>query len=137
MSTNAGGLGQIGDVIHSTATALSGREGEIRELITRLDTFVGTVDDQRDRFNATIQALNRLTATLAAQKDDITKALHTVPPALDVLLQERRQAGHARYRSSGQFSDTATKLVNSTKDDLVRNLTNLDPTLKALADVGP
>src|SRR5262249_3268555 len=62
---NGGGLGQIGDFIHSTATALSGREGDVRDLITRLDTFVGTVDEQRDRFNGSIQALDRLTTTLA------------------------------------------------------------------------
>ena len=37
----------------------------------------------------------------------------------------------------GQFSDTATELVNTTQEDLVHNLTNLEPTLKALADVGP
>ena len=74
---NAGGLGQIGDFIHSTATALSGREGEIRELITRLDTFVGTVDDQRDRFNASIQALDRLTNTLGgAERRHHRRAAH-------------------------------------------------------------
>jgi virulence factor Mce-like protein len=131
---NAGGLGQIGDFIHSSATALSGRENEVRDLITRLDTFVGTVDEQRDRFNASIQALDRLTNTLATQKDDITEALHTVPPALDVLLAERVRLVTAMQKLS-QFSDTATELVNTTQDDLVHNLKNLDPTLGALADV--
>jgi virulence factor Mce-like protein len=134
--TNAGGLGQIGDVIHSTATALSGRESDIRQLISRLDTFVGTIDDQRDRLVDTIEALNRLTQTFADQRDDITKALHTIPPALDVLLQERPRL-IAALQKLGEFSDTATKLVNTTQDDLVRNLTNLDPTLKAFADIGP
>jgi virulence factor Mce-like protein len=133
---NAGGLGQIGDFIHSTATALSGRETQARELITRLDTVVGTVDAQRDRFNASIQALDRLTNTLATQKEDITDALRTVPPAVDVLLEERARLVTAMQKL-GEFSDTATELVNTTQDDLVRNLTNLDPTLRSLADVGP
>ncbi|MGE2689334.1 MCE family protein [Mycolicibacterium pulveris] len=133
---NAGGLGQIGDFVHSTANALSGREAEVRELIERLDTIVGTVDEQRDRFAASIDALDRFTATLADQRSDITEALDTVPPALDVLLAERAQLVTAMQKL-GEFSDTATELVNSTQDDLVRNLTNLEPTLKALADVGP
>jgi len=133
---NAGGLGQIGDFIHSTATALTGREGEIRQLLSRLDKFVGTVDEQRDRLNDSIQALDRLTNTLATQKDDITDALRAVPPALDVLLRERARLVTA-FHKLGQFSDTATQLVNATQDDLVRNLTNLDPTIKAFADVGP
>jgi len=134
--TNAGGLGQIGDVIHGAAAAFSGREQEIRELIPRLNNFVGTVDDQRDRFAAAIQALNRLTKILAEQKEDITRALDTIPPALDVLLQERPRLVTA-LQKLGQFSDTATQLVNSTQDNLVHNLANLDPTLKALADIGP
>jgi virulence factor Mce-like protein len=133
---NAGGLGQIGGLVHSTATALSGHEDQIRDLITRLNTFVGAVDDQRDRFNDSIQALDRLTGTLAAHRNDITDALRTVPPAMDVLLAERAKIVTAMQKL-GEFSDTTTKLVNSTKDDLVHNLTNLEPTLKALADVGP
>jgi virulence factor Mce-like protein len=133
---NAGGLGQIGDFIHSTATALTGRESEIRDLIGRLDKFVGTVDGQRERFNASIQALDRLMHTLAVEKGSVTDALRTVPPALDVLLEERAQLVTAMHKL-GEFSDTATELVNTTQDDLVRNLTNLEPTIKALADVGP
>ncbi|OBA90863.1 mammalian cell entry protein, partial [Mycobacteriaceae bacterium 1482268.1] len=134
--TNAGGLGQIGDFIHGTATALTGREGDVRDLLSRLNTLVGVVDEQRDRFNDTITALDRLTTTLSHQKNDIIEALHTIPGALDVLLTERARLVTAMQKL-GQFSDTATQLVNSTQDDLVENLTNLEPTLKALADVGP
>lgn len=133
---NAGGLGQIGDVIHSAATALTGRENDVRDLIGRLNEFVGVVDEQRDRFSTAIEAMNRLSATVANQKDDITDALRTVPPAVDVLLQERERIVTA-MRKLGEFSDIATRLVTSTQDDLVRNLTNLEPTLKAIADVGP
>ena len=46
-------------------------------------------------------------------------------------------AAPPRWRSSGQFSDTATGLVNDAGDDLVTNLKNLEPILKALADIGP
>ena len=35
------------------------------------------------------------------------------------------------------FSNTATGLINDTQADLVRNLKNLEPTIKGLADVGP
>lgn len=132
---NGGGLGQLGDFVHSAATALSGRESDVRDLITRLDTFVGTVDAQRDRFNTSITELDRFTATLAAQQGDITEALRTVPPAMDVLLEDRERVVTA-MRKLGEFSDTATHVVNTSGDDLVRNLANLDPTLKALADVG-
>ena len=35
------------------------------------------------------------------------------------------------------FSNIATGLINDTQADLVRNLKNLEPTVKGLADVGP
>lgn len=130
-----GGLGQIGDIIHNLTLALSGREGDVRELLTRLDTFVGTLDRQRDNILATIRSLNRLAGTLADQRDVITTALTKIPPALDVLIAERPTITTALDRLR-VFSDTATGLVNDTQADLVTDLRNLEPTLRSLADVG-
>src|SRR5690349_5317320 len=41
---NGGGLGQFGDIVHNFSAALNGREADFRDLITRLDTFVGALD---------------------------------------------------------------------------------------------
>jgi virulence factor Mce-like protein len=133
---NAGGLGQIGDIIHNFNAALSGNEGAVRDLINRLDRFVGTFDQQRDNLVASIRALNRLSGTFAGQRDVITQALYKIPPALDVLIKERPRIT-AALDKLGTFSNTATRLVNDAGDDLVRNLKNLGPTIKALADIGP
>ena len=133
---NGGGLGQIGEIIHNFSAALSGREGAFRDLLTRLDTFVGTLDQQRDNLVATIAALNRLSATFAGQRDVLTQALRRVPPALDVLIKERPRLTAALDHLRA-FSNTATALINNTQADLVKNLKNLEPTIRALADVGP
>jgi phospholipid/cholesterol/gamma-HCH transport system substrate-binding protein len=133
---NGGGLGQIGDVIHSFNMALSGREPQIRELLTRLDNFIGVLDVQHDNIIASIQQLNRVASTFAGQRDVIDRALKRIPPALDTLIQERPRITTALERL-GDFSDTASRLVNDTQADLVRNLQNLEPALKSLGDVGP
>jgi virulence factor Mce-like protein len=133
---NGGGLGQIGDVIHNFSAALDGRQGEVRELLTRLDNFVGTLDAQRDNIVSSIDSLNRLSSTFAQQRDDITKALDRIPPAIDVLVRERPRLTTALQRL-GTFSDTATQFVNESQADLVKNLENLEPAIKAFADVGP
>jgi phospholipid/cholesterol/gamma-HCH transport system substrate-binding protein len=130
-----GGLGQIGDVIHNLSAALSGREGDVRDLLTRLDTFVDTFDREQANIVASIDALNRLANTFADQRDAISRALTAIPPALDVLIKERPRITTALDKLR-VFSDTATGLVNDTQDDLVTNLNNLEPTLRALADVG-
>lgn len=133
---NAGGLGQIGDVVHGFAVALDGRQEDARELIGRLNTFVGIFDDQRTDVVASIQALNRLAGTLAVQRDTVARALDEIPPALDVLISQRGQITTALDKMR-VFSDTASALVRDTQADLVTNLTNLEPTVRALADVGP
>ncbi len=133
---NSGGLGQIGDVIHNFSTALSGHENDVRELLTRLDEFVGVLDHQRERIVASIEALNRLAGTFASQREVISQALRKIPPALDVLIRERPRITIALDKLR-VFSNSATRLVNDTQADLVKNLQNLDPTIRALADVGP
>jgi virulence factor Mce-like protein len=133
---NAGGLGQLGDVVHSFNVALSGREEDFRSLLTELDTFVGTLDQQRQSLVATIDALNRVASTFAGRRDVINAALQRIPRALEVLDRERPQLTTALDKL-GTFSDTATRLVNDTQDDLVKNLQGLQPTIQALADVGP
>jgi phospholipid/cholesterol/gamma-HCH transport system substrate-binding protein len=133
---NGGGLGQIGEIIHNFSAALSGREGAVRDLINRLDTFVGTLDQQRDTIVTSIQGLNRLAETFAGQRDVLTEALRKVPPALEVFIKERPRLTSALDHLR-TFSDTATGLINNTQADLVKNLKNLEPTIRALADVGP
>jgi virulence factor Mce-like protein len=133
---NGGGLGQIGDVIHNFSAAMSGHQDQIRDLLSRFDNFVGTLDAQRDNLIGFVQELNRLTETFAGQRDVITQALRKIPPALDVLIRERPHITKA-LEKLGTFSDTATGLVHDTQADLVRTLQNLEPAIKALADVGP
>ena len=133
---NGGGLGQIDTIISSLNTALGGREDAIRDLITRLDTFVGALDQQRENIVATINNANRLAETFATQRDVLTGALQKIPPALDVLVAQRPQFSTALEKLR-VFSDTTTGVVTAVQDDLVTDLENLAPTLRSLADVGP
>ncbi|EHB58621.1 virulence factor Mce family protein [Mycolicibacterium rhodesiae JS60] len=133
---NAGGLGQIGDVVRGFNIALAGHEVEARDVLSRLNEFVGVFDQQRGNVIASLKALDRLAGTLANQNSVLAATLQKLPPAIEVLNRERPRitTALAKLRT---LSDSATSLVNDTQADLVRNLTNLGPTLQALADVGP
>lgn len=133
---NGGGLGQVGDIVHNFNAALSGHQDAIRDLITRLDKFVGVLDRQRGDLIASIDALNRLAGTFSGQHEVITETLRTLPSALDVLLAEKPRIITALDKLRA-FSNTATTLINDTQNDLVKNLQNLQPTIRALADAGP
>ena len=133
---NSGGLGQIGDIIHSFNAAFNGNQSQARDLLLRLDKFVGVFDGQRDDVIASLEALNRLTGTLVDQRAVIRQALAEIPPAIDVLIARRQQFTTALERMRA-FSDTTVAVVDDTQTDLVALLANLDPTVRALADVGP
>jgi phospholipid/cholesterol/gamma-HCH transport system substrate-binding protein len=133
---NSGGLGQIGDIIHNMRSALSGHEPQLRNLLARLNDFVGTFDTQRDEVIEAMRALDRLTGTFGAQREVLTRALHTIPGALDVLL-ELQPTFTTALRQLGIFADTARQVVDDTQADLVTNLHNLEPTICSLANVGP
>lgn len=132
---NAGGLGQIGDIIHNFNAAVGGRQAQVRDLIKQLDTFVGALNNQRDNIIATIEELNRFAGTLANQQDTLTRALHAIPPALAVISTERPTITEALDKL-GAFSAIAVRLINGAQADLVTNLKNLKPAFCALADVG-
>lgn len=133
---NGGGLGQLGDIVAELNNAFDGRETQIRGLLTRLDDFVGVLATQRDSINATVVSLNRLSGTFAGEQEVLTRALDRIPPALDVLVAERPRLTMA-LEKLGNLTSLANDLISDTQADLVRNLRNLEPTLKALADVGP
>jgi virulence factor Mce-like protein len=132
---NGGGLGQIGDVIANFNTAFDGRQDAIRDLIGQLDTFLGTFDRQRDDVISLVRELNKLAATISGQRDVVTRALQQVPSALEVLLRERPRLTTALDRLH-VFSDAAAGAIHDVKADLVENLRHLEPTVRALADVG-
>jgi phospholipid/cholesterol/gamma-HCH transport system substrate-binding protein len=133
---NGGGVGQIGDIVNELNRALNGREPQVRDLLMRLNDFVGVLAKQRDTINATVVSLNRVAGTFAGQTDVLTRALDRIPPALEVLVAERPRLT-AALDKLGKFSAVAADLVNETQADLVRDLRNLEPTLRSLADVGP
>lgn len=133
---NGGGLGQISDVVHSFNDVFAGHQNEIRELLGRLDRFVGVLAGQTDDIIATITELDRFAATLAQQRDIVSRALREIPPALDTLVRERPRFTEA-LDALRRFSDTAHTVIDAVHTDLVANLANLEPALRAVADLGP
>lgn len=133
---NGGGLGQLSDIIDESSAALSGREEQVRNLLTRLDEIAGVLADQREDVVVTLEELNDLSGTLSQSSDVIDAAIRKIPAALDVLVRERPRITAALDRLR-TFSDTATGVINDTQDDLIRNLQNLEPVLHSVADLGP
>jgi phospholipid/cholesterol/gamma-HCH transport system substrate-binding protein len=133
---NGGGVGQVQDITEALSTAFAGRADDLRSLIGQLDTYVGYLNDQKGDIIAAADSLNNLVGQIAAQKPVVDKALKTIPDALAVLNDQRQNIADA-VTQLGQFSALASDSVDQTKSALVRELSDVAPVLKSLADSGP
>jgi phospholipid/cholesterol/gamma-HCH transport system substrate-binding protein len=133
---NGGGIGHIQEITQAFATALAGRENDMRSLLSQLDTFVSQLHAQTDDIIAATESLNSLTGQVAARDQTVDKALTTIPQALAVLSDSRQKLVDA-IDAVGKFSAVAASTINQTKESITANFRNLAPALRELANAGP
>jgi phospholipid/cholesterol/gamma-HCH transport system substrate-binding protein len=133
---NAGGIGQIRDITQSLSTAFAGRENDLRSLIQQIDIFANKTNAQVGDIIAATDSLNGLLGQLAEQKPVIDKAVKTIPDALAVLKDQRNNLVELLIKF-GQLGALAADTSERSKKSLVKELQDLGPVLKSLADAGP
>jgi phospholipid/cholesterol/gamma-HCH transport system substrate-binding protein len=132
---NGGGLGQLQDITQTLSTAFTGREQDLRSLITQLDKFTTYLNDQKDDIIAAFDSLNNLVGQVAEQKPVLDKALKTIPDAIGVLKDERQKIAEALLVGP-KTGDLAADALDATKDNLVKELGDLGPVEQSLANSG-
>ncbi|AHI01599.1 MCE family protein [Kutzneria viridogrisea] len=132
---NGGGVGQIQDITKELNNALSGNEPQIRSLLTNVNSLVSNLDAHRGDITRALDGLNRLSGTLNSQRDQIAGAIDNLGPGLAVLTQQRDQLV-TMLQSLSTLSGVAVDTVNKSKDDLIADLKDLQPTLTKLAAAG-
>jgi phospholipid/cholesterol/gamma-HCH transport system substrate-binding protein len=115
--------------------ALEGRENRVKDLLGELDTFIGGLDKQRKEIVRALKGIDRLAKRLAAEKTTIAQAVDTVPGALKVLADQRRDLT-AMLTSLSELGKTGTKVINTSRADTVANLKSLQPILQQLNKAG-
>jgi phospholipid/cholesterol/gamma-HCH transport system substrate-binding protein len=132
---NGGGLQQIRIITTELNKALKGNEGAVRDLLGQLNTFVGTLDRQKNDIVNALAALDRLSISLNEQKRTIVNALDTFPQALRILKDERGQLV-TMLSSLADLGDVATRVITGTEQNFVSSLNSLTPVLHQLAAAG-
>lgn len=137
---NKGGLTQIQTIAGQLNQALSTpqRQQALRDLVSKdgpLQTFLTTLDQQKNTITTALDNINQLAATLNRQKSVITDALDTFPQALKILSDQRSQLV-GLLSSLSDFGAVATRVVTATEQDLVTSLKTLDPVVVRLAETG-
>jgi phospholipid/cholesterol/gamma-HCH transport system substrate-binding protein len=132
---NGGGLEQISTITNELNTAMNGRTDTIRDVLARVDTFVGTLDQNRSAITQALDSIDRLSAKLAAEKKTIGAAIDRTGPAVKILDQNRADLTKMLV-GLDRLSKVMTQVVTQSKADLVANLRALEPTLKNLNKAG-
>jgi phospholipid/cholesterol/gamma-HCH transport system substrate-binding protein len=132
---NGGGLGQLQDITRALSTAFSGREQDLRSLIGQLDKFTAYLDDQKHDIINALDSFNNLVGQFAEHKPALDKALKTLPDALAILNNERDKLSEALEQFGGA-SNPGSDVLEQSRDNLVKELGDLGPVLKSLANSG-
>jgi phospholipid/cholesterol/gamma-HCH transport system substrate-binding protein len=132
---NGGGVEQLQVITHELNQALSGRETELRGLLGNLNTFIAGLDRQKSQITRALTGIDRLARTLAANQAVIGRTLDTLPSALHVLAGQRAQLTQM-LTALARLGATGTRVINSSRDDLLADLASLRPTLQQLANAG-
>ena len=132
---NGGGLQNIQTITQEINKALTGKEGNTRGLLEQLKTFATGLNLQKSDIITALDHVDHLAATIKAQESTVTTAIDTFPSALQTL-SDNTKSLTKMLTALSNLGDVATKVINASKDDLLTNLRNLEPTLTELAKAG-
>ncbi|MFL6024097.1 MAG: MCE family protein [Marmoricola sp.] len=132
---NGGGLEQLSTITSELSKAFTGNNLAVRDLLPRVNSFVTALDAQKEQIYGTIESLDRLSTRFARNRNTLTRSIDQIGPALATLSRERPKVT-AALSSLKKLSDVATPLVRSTGADLVGNLRDLAPALRAIDSAG-
>ncbi len=133
---NGGGLAQVGDIVHEMNAALAGRQDVLRDLVPRLNTLVGELNDQRENIIRAMEGLDRLTGQINEQAPVVEKALADEPKILKLLVDQRVHFTDALGALS-RMSRTTDDILQANSEDIEVLTSNLVPVLDQLQSTGP
>jgi len=132
---SGGGVGQLKVISSELNKMMDGRQGDIRDVLGRIEALVGSLDTQKNDILNAMSAINRLTATLDKEQRTIGAALDSFGPALKVLNDQHR-ALMTMLRSLDRLGVVGGRVIRESRDNIVESLRHLAPTLRRLADAG-
>ena len=132
---NGGGVAQLKTIEGELNNALRGRTGDVKDLVTQLNTFVGGLDAQKGEIVRAIDSIDRLSSTLAKNQTKIAAALEELPKGLTILADQRRQLT-AMLTALRDLGEVGTRVIRGSRADLEANLRAISPILRQLNKAG-
>ncbi|MGW0042759.1 MCE family protein [Rhodococcus sp. NPDC003348] len=132
---NGGGVAQLQPIIQELSAAFDGREDRVRSLLDQANTLIGGLNRQRDDIVRALDGLDALNGRVVEQTGQIDKILAEIPPAVQVLNEQRPQFVQLLGQLD-RLGQVGSDVLVRSRDNLIADLRALRPTLQALADSG-
>jgi virulence factor Mce-like protein len=132
---NGGGLDKINTITRELGALMDGREGDLRDFIKNATTFTQILDQNKGAVISALEKIDRFAKATSAQEDAIDEALRDIPPALEVV-DDQRDDLVDMLEALDNLSDVATNVIKRAKKDTIQNLRDLEPILRELANGG-
>jgi phospholipid/cholesterol/gamma-HCH transport system substrate-binding protein len=125
---NGGGLTQLQTVTEELHKAIGGREGTVRELLSRANTFLTQANATTADIDRALTALATVSRVLAANRSTIDAAMTDIRPAARVLRENI--PGLTRLLAKvTDFSAAANDVVGTTRAQILQMLRQISPVL--------
>ena len=132
---NGGGIAQLRTISQEINTALEGREGTVKSVLSRVETFMTRIDAGRDEIVEAIERLNDLAITANEQRGSIELALDELPDAVASIDRQRDDLVKV-LGALDELSAASVEVIRTSKQATIDSLQALDPVLTKLAEAG-
>ncbi|MBO0864992.1 MAG: virulence factor Mce family protein [Mycobacterium sp.] len=133
---NGGGIPNLDVIQTQILNILDGHVDQVREFLTRLDTFTAELNRQRYDLTRAIDSTNQLLTMVANRRDTLDRVLTDIPPLIQHFADTRELFADA-IESLGRFSDVANRALSDTQPNLRQSLQSLQRPLKQLDRASP
>ena len=132
---NGGGVGQLQTITHELDRTLHGREGDARSVLHQVRSFAGQLDRHKQDIVQALQALDRLSRSLNAQRSTIDATLDELPGALQSIDSQRHDLVRT-LRALSHLSGVGVHVIELSKASTIDTLRQLSPVLSRLQASG-
>ncbi|WP_205473303.1 MCE family protein [Nocardioides sp. SYSU D00038] len=132
---NGGGVAQLKTITQELNKTLSGREDNVRSVLRQIESFAGTLDENKGDIVEAIEALDRLSVSANRQMDTIDAALDELPSALRSIDAQRGDLVKM-LRALSKLGDVGTRVIKASKESTIESVRLLQPVLSQLAASG-
>ena len=133
---NGGGIPNLELVQTEVLAILDGHVNQIREFLTRINTFATELNRQSGNLTRAIDSTNQLLTTIAHRNETLDRVLTEIPPLIEHFADTRDLFADAT-EALGRFSDVANRTLADARLNLYRNLLALQRPLKQLGRAAP